>query len=76
VDVFAPRVELVSTWPGNEYCPDSGTSMATPVVAGMAAVLKTYFPQLTPADLKRLLLASAVPCHTRVRRPGSQQLVE
>ncbi len=76
VDVFAPGVELVSTWPGNEYRPDSGTSMATPVVAGMAAVLKTYFPQLTPADLKRLLLASAVPCHTRVRRPGSQQLVE
>jgi subtilisin family serine protease len=76
VDVFAPGVELVSTWPGNEYRPDSGTSMATPVVAGMAAVLKTYFPQLTPADLKRLLLASAVPCHTQVRRPGSQQLVE
>jgi len=76
VDVFAPGVDLISTWPGNEYRPDSGTSMATPVVAGMAAVLKTYFPQLTPADLKRIIIASAAPVHTQVLLPGTKKLVD
>jgi subtilisin family serine protease len=76
VDVFAPGVEVVSTYPTNHYRPGSGTSMAAPVVAGVAAVLKTYFPQLTPADLKRLILASATPVHTQVCRPGSKELVD
>jgi hypothetical protein len=39
-------------------------------------VLKSYFPQLTPTDLKRIILASAAPVHTQVHRPGSQQLVD
>lgn len=76
VDVFAPSVDIVATWPGDAYRPDSGPSMATPVVAGVAAVLKAYFPQLTPADLKRLLLASATPVHTQVRLPGTKKLVD
>ncbi|MFD1467207.1 S8 family peptidase [Hymenobacter caeli] len=76
VDVFAPGLGIVSTYPGNGYRPMSGTSMATPVVAGIAAVLKTYFPQLTPADLKRLIMASATPVHTQVLRPGTRQLVD
>jgi subtilisin family serine protease len=76
VDVFAPGVDVVSTFPGNQYRPISGTSMAAPVVAGMAAVLKVNFPQLTPADLKRIILASAAPVHTPVRRPGSKELVD
>lgn len=74
--VFAPGVDVVSTWPGNEYRPNSGTSMATPVVAGVAAVLKRYFPQFTPADLKRLLVASAAPVHTQVLLPGTKRLVD
>ncbi len=76
VDVFAPGFEIMSTFPGNEYRPMSGTSMATPVVAGVAAVLKTYFPQLTPADLKRIIMASAKPCHTQVLKPGTKELVD
>jgi subtilisin family serine protease len=76
VDVFAPGVEVLSTYPNNQYRPGSGTSMAAPVVAGVAAVLKVNFPQLTPADLKRIILASAAPVHTPVRRPGSQELVD
>jgi subtilisin family serine protease len=76
VDVFAPGVDVVSTYPNNQYRPGSGTSMAAPVVAGIAAVLKVNFPQLSPAELKRIILASAVPVHTQVRRPGTKQLVD
>jgi subtilisin family serine protease len=76
VDVFAPGVDIVSTYPNDKYRPGSGTSMAAPVVAGVAAVLKVHFSQLTPADLKRIILASAAPVHTPVRRPGSRQLVD
>ncbi|WP_460503893.1 S8 family serine peptidase, partial [Hymenobacter agri] len=76
VDVFAPGVDIVSTYPNNQYHAGSGTSMAAPVVAGIAAVLKVNFPYLTPADLKRIILASAAPVHTQVRRPGTKQLVD
>ena len=76
VDVFAPGQDILSTVSNSQYRLMSGTSMATPVVAGIAAVLKAYFPQLTPADLKRIIMASAVPCHTQVLRPGSKQLVD
>ena len=76
VDVFAPGLDIMSTFPDNQYNSLSGTSMAAPVVAGMAAVLKTYFPQLTPADLKRIILASAKPCHTQVLQPGTKQVVD
>ena len=76
VDVFAPGVDIMSTFPSNTYELLSGTSMATPTVAGMAAVLKTYFPQLSPADLKRIIMASAAPVHTQVLVPGSKKLVD
>ena len=72
VDVFAPGLDIWSTMPGSQYGPLSGTSMATPIVAGIAAVLKVYFPRLTAADLKRIILASAVPCHTQVLVPGTK----
>ena len=76
VDVFAPGVLIQSTTPKNQYGPGSGTSMATPVVAGIAALLKTYFPKLTPADLKRIILQSAVPYHTQVVKPGTKQKLD
>ena len=70
VDVFAPGVDILSTVPGG-YERDSGTSMAAPVVTGLAALLLDYFPTLTGADVKRIILASAVR-HTdqSVQKPG------
>jgi subtilisin family serine protease len=70
VDVFAPGVDILSTVPGG-YERDSGTSMASPVVAGLAALLLDYFPNLTASDVKRIILASAVR-HTdqSVQKPG------
>ena len=76
VDVFAPGNQIYSTLPGGRYGNLSGTSMAAPVVTGIAATLKAYFPQLTAADLKRIILASAQPTHTKVHQPGSTKLVD
>lgn len=59
VDVFAPGVDIHSTKPENGYADASGTSMASPVTAGVCAVLKSYFPNLTPADIKRIVETSA-----------------
>ena len=52
VDVFAPGVLIQSLVPEDEYARYSGTSMASPCVAGVAAVLKSYFPKLKAHQLK------------------------
>lgn len=75
VDVFAPGKDIYSTVPGSKYESNSGTSMASPVVAGVAAVLKSYFPKLTYTDIKRIIKESATPYQTQVRRPESTDTV-
>jgi subtilisin family serine protease len=72
VDVFAPGVGIFSTLPGSKYGSESGTSMASPVTAGVAAVLKSYFPNLTAAELKRIIRESAQVHHTQVLVPGEK----
>lgn len=59
VDVFAPGVDIYSTLPGSTYGPNSGTSMAAPVVSGIAALVRSYFPELTADQLRSVLLESA-----------------
>ncbi len=59
VDVFAPGVDITSAVPGGGRKPQSGTSMAAPVVSGLAALLMTYHPELTAADVRRIILESA-----------------
>ena len=58
VDVFAPGEDIYSTIPGNEYERDSGTSMAAPVVTGLAALIMAYYPNLTAADVKKVIVGS------------------
>jgi subtilisin family serine protease len=72
VDVFAPGVDILSTTPGNQYERESGTSMAAPVVSGLAALLLDYYPNLTASDLKKIIMAS-VSNHgdQMVLKPGS-----
>jgi subtilisin family serine protease len=76
VDLFAPGQDVLSTLPGNTYGRESGTSMAAPVVSGVAALLLSYFPRLTPADVRRLLLATATRYpNLTVARPGDEARV-
>ncbi len=72
VDVFAPGVDIRSTVPGDRYDINSGTSMAAPVVTGLAAMLMSYYPDLTAQDVKRIILESATRYTTQnVVRPGT-----
>lgn len=72
VDVFAPGVDIHSTVPGG-YEGNSGTSMAAPVVSGLAALLMAYFPELTAAEVRCIILESATDFSDRmVIRPGTE----
>ncbi len=77
VDVFAPGVKIYSTVPGKTtYGNAQGTSMASPVVAGAAAFLLEYFPNLSAAQVKEALEKSAQVPADSVRKPGSDDLVK
>jgi subtilisin family serine protease len=58
VDLFAPGVDVLSTTPGASYGFMDGTSMATPHVAGAAALLAAIAPSATVAQLRSALLSS------------------
>jgi len=76
VDVFAPGVDIFSTMPGNEYAPMSGTSMAAPVVSGVAALIRSQYPQLTAVQVKAIIERSAIPYTKKVRIPGTKKKVK
>ena len=61
VAIAAPGVDILSTWLGNAYEEKSGTSMATPVVSGVAALILSENPHLSVDDLRKKLLASTDP---------------
>ena len=61
VDLFAPGVNILSTWIGGQYAYEDGTSMATPMVTGTLALMLARNPSLSAAQLKQDLLASADP---------------
>lgn len=59
VNVFAPGVQIHSTAPNNTYDDVDGTSFASPATAGVAALVMSYFPNLTPAQVKDVLIKSS-----------------
>jgi subtilisin family serine protease len=61
VDIGAPGQNILSTWPGGGYQYEDGTSMATPFVAGAAALVKAAFPDASAMGTKALLLQTADP---------------
>jgi len=76
VDVFAPGVRINSSAPGNEYKDADGTSMASPVTAGVAALVLSYFPDLTANQLKDILMKSVRSMNgLQVYKPGTGEEV-
>ena len=72
VDVFAPGVDIYSSVPNDKYEALSGTSMAAPSTAGVAALIRGYYPNLTAKEVKEILMNSGVKINFDVIKPGSQ----
>lgn len=66
VDIFSPGVKIWSTFPNNKYEYSQGTSMAAPAVAGVAALIRSYYPSLTAPQVKKILMNSGLPVNTNV----------
>ncbi len=58
VDLFSPGTEIYSTVPDDQYKSFQGTSMATPIASGVAALVWSYYPELTAYELRNILLKS------------------
>ena len=73
VDIFAPGLEIYSTVPkDNQYKSIQGTSMASPEVAGVAALIRAYYPNLTAKEVKQILIDSGIEYHGDVIKPGTK----
>lgn len=72
VDLFAPGENIYTTSPNNEYEFDSGTSLASPMVSGTAALLWLYYPKLTVQQVKQIILESGNPYDLEVLVPGGK----
>lgn len=73
IDVFAPGVAIYSAMPENEYEALDGTSMAAPVVSGVAAYLLSYYPTLTGSQLKEIIVNSAQDIKGCQKIPGKRK---
>ena len=72
VDIFAPGSEIYSTFPKDEYQSIQGTSMASPEVAGVAALVRSYYPSLTASEVKHIIMNSGIEFHKEVLKPGKR----
>jgi subtilisin family serine protease len=77
VDVFSPGMEIYSTLPGgDQYGNQQGTSMASPVTAGLAALVLSYYPELSAQQVKYVIEKSVTPVTSvKVTKPGSEDEV-
>jgi len=73
VDLFAPGVHVYSTYPNFSYEHNDGTSMAAPVVAGVAALVRSYYPALSAAEVKEILLSSSFQWDQKLPIPGKKR---
>jgi cell wall-associated protease len=76
VSFFAPGVDIYSCEPNNSYGSRDGTSMSSPCAAGVAALLMSYFPELTAAEVRDVLMGSVRKFdHLKVNEPGGKREV-
>jgi subtilisin family serine protease len=66
VDVFAPGSQIYSSYPNNDYEFAQGTSMASPLVAGVAALVFSQYPKLSAAQVKQILMTSGLAISKKV----------
>jgi len=67
VDVFAPGVKINSTMPGSKYKENDGTSMAAPVVSGLAALIWSHYPKFTALQVKNIIMKSVTLVEQKVK---------
>ena len=73
VDVFAPGAKIYSTVPESEYKTMGGTSMASPAVAGIAALIRSYYPKLSAGQVKQIILDSGLAIPAKVVVGGKSE---
>ncbi len=73
VDVFAPGYSVKTTDTNMGYSYKDGTSIASPVVSGVAALVRSYYPKLTAAQVKQIILESGVAYDLQVQVPGEKE---
>lgn len=66
VDIYAPGDEIYATTPLNSYEYLQGTSMASPNVAGVATLIRSYYPKLTAVQVKQIIMESGTPLKNQV----------
>ena len=73
VDVFAPGYKIYSTVPGGGFERFDGTSMAAPNVSGVAAVLRSFYPNYSAAKIKKIIMESGVPMYAKLTLPAGEE---
>ena len=73
VDVFSPGVAIYSTTPDNTYASYQGTSMASPACAGVAAIIRSYYPDLNADQVKEIIRESSVKSDNMVKLPSKSR---
>lgn len=77
VDIFAPGLDIYNTIPNNKYKKLDGTSMAAPMVSGVAALLKSYYPNFNMKEIKSIIIQSGKDfSNTSQKKPGEDSKVE
>ena len=76
VDVFAPGSNIYSTYPNNTYKAEGGTSMSAPMVAGLAALIRSQYPKLSAAQVKQIIMDSGLPLKAKVIVGGNSNNVK
>ncbi len=69
VDIFAPGMKIYATIPFNKYKHLQGTSMASPDVAGIAALIRSRFPNLSASEVKHIIMDSGLAPQILVIQP-------
>lgn len=72
VDVFAPGHDIYNTVPNDSYKSLSGTSMASPATAGVAALIRSYFPELSASQVKHIIMNSGTLVELEVLLPKGE----